>query len=79
MQLEHSRTYKVSISLKENATPVFRKAYNIPYSLQDMIHEKLKKLRNQGIIAPINYSTWVTPIVVVQKKRKKKKRNKNLC
>lgn len=69
--LEPINGYEVSINLKENTTPVFRKAYNVPYSLQDKVHKELLKLQRQNIISPVTYSLWTTSIVVVPIKQTK--------
>ena len=57
-----------SLHLKENATPKFCKARPIPHSLKSKVETELKNLQSEGIIQPISWSEWATPIVPVMKK-----------
>ena len=59
---------KGTLLLKENATPKFCKARALPYSLRDKVEYQLDKLVNEGILEPVNWSEWATPIVPVLKK-----------
>ena len=51
-----------SLHLKENATPKFCKARPIPYSLKSKVETELQNLQSEGIIQPISWSEWATPI-----------------
>ena len=57
-----------SLHLKENATPKFCKARPIPHSLKSKVETDPKNLQSEGIIQPISWSEWATPIVPVMKK-----------
>ena len=59
--------YKAKIHVDANVTPKFFKARSIPYAMRAKIEEELEKLKQQGILEPIAYSEWATPIVPVLK------------
>lgn len=55
------------IHLKENATPIFKKARHPPYALRDKIEAELSRLEEGGIIEKVTFSDWATPIVPILK------------
>ena len=55
------------LSLKNDAKPVFLKARPVPYSLRTKVEDELTHLEKAGIITPVTWSNWATPIVVVPK------------
>ena len=55
------------LSLKKDAKPVFLKARPVPYSLRTKVEDELTPLEKEGIIIPVTWSNWATPIVVVPK------------
>lgn len=59
----------VSLKLKnENTTPKFLRARPLPYGLRDKVESELNNLINLGVLKPVDYSCWATPIVPVIKK-----------
>ncbi|CAH8676807.1 unnamed protein product [Schistosoma haematobium] len=58
---------KVSLSLKENAKPIFRPKRPVPYAALSVVDQELDRLEALGVIEPVNYSSWAAPIVVVRK------------
>ncbi|KAF4528093.1 hypothetical protein B566_EDAN014526 [Ephemera danica] len=62
------KQYEANIVLKENASPVFRKAYSVPVALKPAVEKELDNQVAQGILYPVKFSQWATPIVVVEKK-----------
>jgi len=58
----------VKLHLRPEATPKFCKARQPPYALRDSIEEELSRLQRDGIIEPVEFSEWATPIVPVKKK-----------
>ena len=58
---------KAKLHLKEGATPVFMKARPVPYSVRKKVEDELNRLQELGIISPVSWSEWATPIVVVPK------------
>ena len=55
------------LHLKENAKPVFQKAWPVLYALRPAVEKELKKMEDKGIIEPVEVSNWATPIVCVPK------------
>ena len=58
---------KAKIHVDPSATPVFHKARPVPYALKDKIEQDLERLEKAGIIEPVQFSKWATPIVPVMK------------
>ena len=54
--------------LKEDTKPVFCQARSIPYAMKAKVEQELQRLQNDGIIEPVSWSDWATPIVPVLKK-----------
>lgn len=57
---------KAKIYVDANAKPKFCKARSAPYALNKIEHE-LDSLINEGILSPIEFGEWATPIVPVLK------------
>lgn len=58
----------VSLQFKDNAQPVFRKHRSVPYALREKVEEELQRLIADGVLTPVDHSTWATPIVPVVNK-----------
>ena len=58
---------KGRLNLKEGVAPVFLKARQVPYSLRKKVELELEKLVQEGVLIPVSWSEWATPIVVVPK------------
>jgi len=58
---------KVHLALKPDARPIFPKARPVPFPRQKLVLQKLDELEQLGIITPIAYSSWATPLVIVPK------------
>ena len=43
------------------------KARPVPYSVRKKVEDELNRLQELGIISPVSWSEWATPIVVVPK------------
>ncbi|XP_031338139.1 uncharacterized protein K02A2.6-like [Photinus pyralis] len=59
---------KAKLLLKENTVPVFRKSRPLPFALKEKVNAELDRLVSEGILTPVAYSDWATPIVPVKKK-----------
>lgn len=60
--------FKVDIKLKENVSPIFHRAYQMPFALKPKVKLELSKMMSDGIITKVNFSRWASPIVVIPKK-----------
>ena len=59
---------KAHLVLQDNTSPKFMKARNVPYALREKIEAELDRLQRDGILEPVSYSNWATPIVPALKK-----------
>ncbi|XP_011701515.1 PREDICTED: uncharacterized protein K02A2.6-like, partial [Wasmannia auropunctata] len=58
---------KISLTLKQGAKPVFRKALTVPFAAAPVIAAEIERLRHLGIISPVDFSTSAAPIVAIKK------------
>ena len=61
----------VQLTVHDNAPPKFFKPRPVPFLLKDKIEQELNNLQEQGIISPVQFSSWAAPIVPVLKKNGK--------
>ena len=54
--------------LKTDAKPFFCRARSLPYSVKPKVEVELERLQQLGILEPVSWSDWATPIVPVIKK-----------
>ncbi|XP_058816637.1 uncharacterized protein LOC131679904 [Topomyia yanbarensis] len=59
--------FEADLVLKDN-TPIFERAYEVPFRLRENVIEYLGKLEKENVITPIKTSEWASPVVVVPKK-----------
>ena len=52
---------------KEGARPKFCKARNVPFALRPAVEEELKRMQEEKITYPVDYSEWATPLVCIPK------------
>jgi hypothetical protein len=55
------------IILMEDVTPIFQRAYSVPFKLRDKVESELDRLCKMGILESVKFSKWASPIVVVPK------------
>ncbi|XP_049525093.1 uncharacterized protein K02A2.6-like [Dermacentor silvarum] len=60
--------HPVHLKLKEGATPKFCKARSLPFAIRDKVSKEIDRLVKLGILSPVTYAEWATPIVPVMKK-----------
>lgn len=60
--------YKIKLLLKEGAKPVFYKARPVAFALRDKVEKEIDRLVGLGILEPIEYSDYASPIVPVLKR-----------
>lgn len=58
---------KVKLSIKPNSIPVFCPRRPVAFSMIEKVDEALNRMKNEGILTPVNYSRWAAPIVCVRK------------
>jgi hypothetical protein len=63
--------FKIILRLKDNVAPVFFKPRPVPFALKHKVDEELERLVNLGILVPVNFSEYATPIVPVLKENGK--------
>ncbi|XP_058983670.1 uncharacterized protein K02A2.6-like [Musca domestica] len=60
-------SHKVSLQLREDATPTYTKERQIPYALTERVNKELEELEKAGIITKVANSDWGSPLVVIPK------------
>ncbi|CAH8624674.1 unnamed protein product [Dicrocoelium dendriticum] len=65
--LGHCTKFKAKLCLREGTKPVFRAKRPVPYAAMTAVDQELDRLERAGVITPVNYSSWATPIVAVKK------------
>lgn len=67
----HIVNMQATLKLRDGATPIFHRAYSIPYAKKKEVENEILNLEKAGIIQRVTHSDWASPIVVVQKNDKK--------
>lgn len=60
--------FAVKLPLKHDAKPIFIKARPVPFALRDKVNRELDRMVSLGILKPVNYSDYASPIVPVLKR-----------
>jgi hypothetical protein len=55
------------LPLKPLAQPRYTRARPVPLALQDRLNQELLRLEEEGVIQPVTYSPWASPVVLVMK------------
>ena len=73
----HSRVFRAELGVLKDTTakiyvdssarPRFLKARPISYFLREKVDRELQRLQQEGILTPVKFSEWATPIVPVPK------------
>ena len=58
---------EATLHLMEGATPKFLRARTVPYAIRPAVEKELERLEQAGIIEPVQFSRWATPLVCVPK------------
>lgn len=59
---------QLHLKLQPEATPKFIQPRRVPISLRNKVEQEIQRLQSRGIIAPIEFSEWGTPVVPVLKR-----------
>ena len=60
--------FTAKLVLKPNVTPVFAKAYPVPFGIVDKVSNHLDKMATDGKMVHVRQSEWASPGLVVPKK-----------
>ena len=63
--------YQARILVEPDATPRFSKARSVSYAYRELVEKELDGLVSEGILEPVEFSEWASPIVPVLKSDKK--------
>ena len=58
---------KARIYVDPEAKPRYCKARSAPYAMRQMIEDELARLVEEGTLEPVQFASWVAPIVSVLK------------
>ena len=59
---------QASLLVRDDAKPHFSPPRPVPYAFREKIDKELARLEKQGIIEPVRFARWATPVVPVLKK-----------
>jgi hypothetical protein len=60
--------YEASLHVQPNTCAKFFKPHPVPFAIKGAIEQELHHLERQGIISPVTYSQWASPVVAVPNK-----------
>lgn len=60
--------FEIQLPLKPDAKPVFFKSRPVPFAIRDKVNNELDRLVTLGILKPVSYSEYASPIVPVLKR-----------
>lgn len=66
-QEQPSKRFKATLQLVDGAVPRYLKARPVPFAVRDKLKKEIDSLCKDGIIEPVTFSEWASPIVLVQK------------
>jgi transposase InsO family protein len=61
------RGFKAHLQLMDGATPKYIKARPVPFAVKDKLRAEIDTLLKDGIIEPVAFSSWASPIVLIEK------------
>lgn len=60
--------FEIKLPVKSDVKPVFFKSRPVPFAIRDKVNNELDRLVGLGILKPVNYSEYASPIVPVLKR-----------
>ena len=58
---------RATLHVKDDAVPSFHKSRAVPFSLRTAVDKELTRLHDEGVIYPVDFSEWGTPLVCIPK------------
>ncbi|XP_048482870.1 uncharacterized protein K02A2.6-like [Plutella xylostella] len=58
---------EISLHVRPDAKPRFLKARPVPFPLKKQVEEELNRMVESGVLTPVRYSKWATPLRLVKK------------
>ncbi|KAL0811118.1 hypothetical protein ABMA28_010384 [Loxostege sticticalis] len=62
------KKYKIKLLMQDNAKPIFFKARPIAFALRDKVEKEIDRLVTLGVLKPVEYSEYASPVVPVLKR-----------
>lgn len=62
------KNVEIDLNLKPGSKPIFCKARPLPFALRDSVEKEINRLVDLGILVPVKYSEYASPIVPVLKR-----------
>ena len=59
--------FEANIQVADDAQPIFRKAYQVPFAIRDKVKAQLQAGIDKGLFSPVKSSEWASPQVTVVK------------
>ena len=61
------RGVQAKLQLQPNAQPKFVRARPLPLALKPKVETEIRRMVESGVLTPVNWSDWATPVVPVPK------------
>jgi hypothetical protein len=58
---------KATLTQKQNASPVYRRARPVPYASLPIVEQELDLILNLGVVTSVRHADWAAPVMVVKK------------
>ena len=68
--VETYRGQPATFQVDPSVRPHFTKVRTVPYALRHLVVQQLDTMEKEGVISPVKYAEWTTPIVPVLKSDK---------
>ena len=59
--------FEANIQVADDAHPIFRKAYQVPFAIRDKVNTQLQAGIDKGLFSPVKSSEWASPQVRIVK------------